>query len=102
MIARTYIVDSGAAVSEQPLPNPGAVLMDFIWRRSRMLGAIALILTVAGISMVVARPHSFTNPNLGAEWQCNRSLFVLTCSHKMIGNETKAGFLDETEPPSPG
>ena len=61
--------------------NPGAMLMDFIWRRSRTLGAMALVLTVAGISIAVARPHSFINPDLGAEWQCSRSLFVLTCSH---------------------
>ena len=61
--------------------------MDFIWRRSRTLGAMALVLTIAGISIAVARPHSFINPDLGAEWQCSRSLFVLTCSHEMIGNE---------------
>ena len=55
--------------------------MDFIWRRSRTLGVMALVLTVAGISIAVARPHSFINPDLGAEWQCSRSLFVVTCSH---------------------
>jgi hypothetical protein len=55
--------------------------MDFIWRRSRTLGAMALVLMIAGISIAIARPHSFVNPDLGAEWQCSRSLFVLTCPH---------------------
>ena len=74
--------------------------MDFIWRRSRTLGAMALVLTIAGISIAVARPHSFINPDLGAEWQCSRTLFVLTCTHS--SNETKAGFLDETKATTSG
>jgi hypothetical protein len=59
----------------------GNMLMDFIWQRSRTLGIIALVLTVTGISIAVARPHSFINPDLGAEWQCSHTLFVLACSH---------------------
>jgi hypothetical protein len=55
--------------------------MDFIRRRSRTLGVMALVLTVAGISIAVARPRSFISPDLGAEWRCSRSLFVVTCSN---------------------
>ena len=57
--------------------------MDFIWQMSRTLGVIALLLTVAGTAIAVARPNAVTNPGLGAEWQCSRTLFVLTCSHSM-------------------
>jgi hypothetical protein len=56
-------------------------VMEFIWRRSRTLGLIALLLTVAGTAIAVARPHSVTNPGLSSEWQCSRTLFVVTCSH---------------------
>ena len=70
--------------------------MDFIWRRSRTLGAMALVLTIAGISIAVARPHSFINPDSGCgmamQPQSVRS--YLFSFHEMIGNETKAGFLD--------
>jgi hypothetical protein len=61
--------------------------VDFIWRSSGTLGVMAVVLTVACISIAVARPHSFINPDLGAEWQCSRTLFVVTCSHSttMIG-----------------
>jgi len=55
--------------------------MEFILRRSKMLGVIALLLTAAGIAIAAARPHAVTNSGLGAEWQCSRALFVLSCSH---------------------
>ena len=73
--------------------------MDFIWRRSRTLGAIALILTVAGISMAVAPSALVHQPRSGCgmamQPQSVRS--YLFSFHEMIGNETKAGFLDETK-----
>jgi hypothetical protein len=56
--------------------------MEFIWRRWRMLGVVALLLTVAG-SAIAARPHTVASSGLGAEWQCSRTLFVLTCSHPL-------------------
>jgi hypothetical protein len=55
--------------------------MDFIWRKSRTLCVIALLLIGAGTAIAVARPHAVTDPSLGAEWQCSRILFVVTCSH---------------------
>jgi hypothetical protein len=75
MVVRTNIICGGVDARV-----PGAVLMEFIWRRSRTLGVIILLLTAAGIAMAVARPHAFINPGLGAEWQCSRTLFVVTCS----------------------
>ena len=55
--------------------------MEFSWRRSRTLGVIALLLTITIAAIAAARPHAVTNPGLGAEWQCSRTLFVLTCAH---------------------
>jgi hypothetical protein len=56
--------------------------MEFIWRGWKMLVVMALLLTVGSIAMAAARPHAVTIPVLGAEWQCSRTLFVLTsCSH---------------------
>jgi hypothetical protein len=55
--------------------------MEFIWRRSRILGVIILLLTAAGAAIATTRLHSFVNPSLGVEWQCSRTLFVVSCSH---------------------
>jgi hypothetical protein len=60
---------------------PGTMLLDFMWRRSRTLGVMALVLMVAGTAIAIARPHAFVNPGLGAEWECSRTLFVVACSH---------------------
>ena len=63
------------------LRNSGAMLMEFVWQRARALAAIALLLTGAGTVIAVARPHAVTDAGLGAEWQCSRTLFVVSCSH---------------------
>ena len=55
--------------------------MDFIWRKLRTLGVMALLLITAGIAIAIARPHALINPGLGAKWQCSRTLFVTICSH---------------------
>jgi len=55
--------------------------MDFIWRKLRTLGVMALLFITAGIAIAIARPYALINPGLGAEWQCSRTLFVTTCSH---------------------
>jgi hypothetical protein len=48
-------------------------------RRSRILGIVA-ILVVAGTAIAVARPRPVADHSLGAEWQCSRILFAVTCS----------------------
>jgi len=64
--------------------------MQFNWRGWRTLGVIALLLTVAG-TVAAARPHAVTaHSGLGAEWQCSRTLFVLTCSNE--GGPLKRSF----------
>ena len=56
--------------------------MEFIRRKSKTLGVMALLLILGGSAIAAARPHAVTNPVLGAEWQCSRTLFVLiSCSH---------------------
>ena len=55
--------------------------MDFIWRKLRTLGVMALLLITAGIAIAIARPHALIDRGLGAEWQCSRTLFIITCSH---------------------
>ncbi|MBV9530231.1 MAG: hypothetical protein JO283_03925 [Bradyrhizobium sp.] len=55
--------------------------MEFIPRRKRMLAVIALLATVAGAAIAVARPRPVTDHDLGAKWQCSRILFAVSCSH---------------------
>ena len=61
--------------------DSGATLMDFIWRRLRTFGVMVLLFIATGTAIAVAHPHAFFNPGLGAEWQCSRTLIVVTCSH---------------------
>ena len=70
--------------------------MEFVWRRSRTFGVITLLLTAAGIAMAVARPHAFINPSLGAEWQCSRTLFVVTCSRLLGGTAHRDACLGQS------
>lgn len=46
-----------------------------------MLAVIALLATVAGAAIAVARPRPVTDHDLGAKWQCSRILFAVSCSH---------------------
>ena len=55
--------------------------MDFIWRRLRTFGVMVLLFIATGTAIAVAHPNAFFNPGLGAEWQCSRTLIVVTCSH---------------------
>jgi hypothetical protein len=54
--------------------------MHFIWQRSRMLAITAVFLVGAGAA-TAGRSHAISDPILGAEWQCSRTAFVVTCSH---------------------
>jgi hypothetical protein len=55
--------------------------MEFIWQRSRMIAIAVVFLLGAGAAIAVARPHATSEPMLGAEWQCSRAVFVVTCTH---------------------
>jgi hypothetical protein len=75
--------------------------MEFIRRRSKLLGVMALLLTVGGIAIAAGRPRAVTIPVLGAEWQCSRTLLVLTsCSRSPVSRlprlSERNGALDST------
>jgi hypothetical protein len=55
--------------------------MEFIRRKWNTIGVIAILLTGVGAAVSVARPHAVADGGLGAEWQCSRTLFIVTCSH---------------------
>ena len=63
--------------------NPGAMLMEFIRRRSRILGIVAILVASAGTAIAIASPRQVADHSLGTGWQCSRTLFAVTCSHKM-------------------
>ena len=54
--------------------------MGFPWRKPSMI-AIALIIVLGACAMALARPHPVSEPILGADWQCSRAAFVVTCNH---------------------
>jgi hypothetical protein len=54
--------------------------MEFIWQRSSI--AIAIVIVLGACAIAVARPRSISEPVLGTEWQCSRTAFVVTCSHR--------------------
>jgi hypothetical protein len=54
--------------------------MGIIWQRSGII-AIAVVIVLGAGAIGLARPHPISEPVLGTEWQCSRTLFVLTCSH---------------------
>jgi hypothetical protein len=55
--------------------------MEFIWQRSSIIALAVVIVLGAGI-IALARPHPISEPALGAEWQCSRAAFVVTCNHR--------------------
>jgi hypothetical protein len=64
--------------------------MKFIRRRSKLLGVMAILLTVGGIAIAAARPRAVTIPVLGAQWQCSRTLLVLTSRSRSPSHASRA------------
>jgi hypothetical protein len=52
------------------------------WRTPRafVLIVAALACAAALASFAVAYPRAVSNPALGAEWQCHKTMFLTTCS----------------------
>jgi hypothetical protein len=52
------------------------------WRTPRAFVLIVAALTCAAAlaSFAVAYPRAVSNPALGAEWQCHKTMFLTTCS----------------------
>jgi hypothetical protein len=55
--------------------------MRSVWQRSRMIAITAVIVLGTG-AIALARPHPVSEPALGAEWQCSRAAFVVSCHHR--------------------
>ena len=52
----------------------------------RMLALTAVVLVAAG--MVISTPRGVHEPMLGSDWQCSRTmLLVTTCAHSSVRSE---------------
>jgi hypothetical protein len=56
----------------------------FICQRASVVAIAVVIVLGAGV-IALARPHMISEPALGAEWQCTRVAFVVTCDHRRDG-----------------
>ena len=56
--------------------------MNVGWTTSRLFALTAVVLLAAGATMAIGTPRGVFEPTLGQEWQCSRTLLlVTTCSH---------------------
>ena len=55
--------------------------MEFSWQRLRIIAVTGVVLIGCGSAIAVGRPHAVSDPILGADWQCSRTVFAVTCSH---------------------
>jgi hypothetical protein len=54
----------------------------------RMLALAAVVLVAAGTTMAIGTPRGVDEPMLGSDWQCSRTmLLVTTCAHSSIRSE---------------
>lgn len=62
--------------------------MNASWTTSRMFALTAVVLAAAGATMAIATPLKVIEPTLGKDWQCSRTLLlVTTCSHSGVRPE---------------
>ena len=51
------------------------------WRTPRaFVFIVAALACVAALASFAAYPRAVSNPALGAEWQCHKTMFLTTCS----------------------
>ena len=56
--------------------------MNVDWTTSRLFALTAVVLFAVGATMAIGTPRGVFEPTLGQEWQCSRTLLlVTTCSH---------------------
>jgi hypothetical protein len=58
--------------------NAFNVCLKFVWQRSRTLALVGVALVAAGAAVAVGRPHVVSEAFLGNEWQCSRTVFLIT------------------------
>ncbi|TYL83908.1 hypothetical protein FXB40_45760 [Bradyrhizobium rifense] len=62
--------------------------MNTHWTTSRMFALTAVVLVAAGATMAIGTPRGVFEPTLGQDWQCSRTLvLVTTCSHSSVRPE---------------
>lgn len=62
--------------------------MKFNWKPSRMLALTAVLLVAAGTTMAIGTPRGVFEPMLGPDWQCSRTLLVVTaCTYSTVRPE---------------
>lgn len=52
--------------------------MQVNWTTSRMLVLAAVLLLEAGTTIALGTPRALFEPMLGPDWQCNRTVLVVT------------------------
>ena len=56
--------------------------MKLNWTTSRLFAVTAVVLAAAGATMAIGTPRGVVEPKLGQDWQCSRTMLLLTtCSH---------------------
>ena len=54
----------------------------------RLFAVTVVVLVAAGATMAIGTPRGVIEPTLGQEWQCSRTLLlVTTCSHSSVRPE---------------
>jgi hypothetical protein len=62
--------------------------MNVNWTTSRLFALTAVVLVAAGAAMTIGTPRGVFEPTLGHDWQCSRTLLlVTTCSHSSVRQE---------------
>ncbi|MGY4413205.1 hypothetical protein ACVWW4_004941 [Bradyrhizobium sp. LB7.1] len=57
------------------------------WRLTtyQLLAVTAVVLVATGATMAIGTPREVFEPTLGQDWQCGRTLLVVTtCSHSNV------------------
>jgi hypothetical protein len=73
------LASSATAVTNEPWKMSAFnVLVKFVWQRPRTLAIAGVALVAAGAAVAVGRPHLVSEPLLGKEWQCSRTVFFVT------------------------
>ena len=53
------------------------------WRNGKAFLVIALVLVGAAAAVSLAYPTPVPSPQLGADWQCHRSVGIVTTCHRV-------------------
>jgi hypothetical protein len=70
-------------------------------QRKRGIFAIsfaAFAVTAALLSVALGYPRPFTDPDLGSDWQCRRTLFLTSCARVEQATPTAQNSHDQIRP----